>query len=96
MQSDCSAPLNLGTDELVTIDQLVDIVAGAAGKSIVKRHDLARPQGVRGRNSDNTRLRQVLGWEPQVSLRQGIRPTYEWIERRVLGEEVEARVIAAE
>jgi nucleoside-diphosphate-sugar epimerase len=88
MQSDCSAPLNLGTDELVTIDQLVDIVAGAAGKSIVKRHDLARPQGVRGRNSDNTRLRQVLGWEPQVSLRQGIRPTYEWIERRVLGEEV--------
>ena len=59
MESDGSAPLNLGTDELVTIDQLVDIVAGAAGKSIVKRHDLARPQGATGScNSDNTRLRQ--------------------------------------
>jgi GDP-D-mannose 3', 5'-epimerase len=96
MQSDYSAPLNLGTDELVTIDQLVDIVADAAGKSIVKRHDPSRPQGVRGRNSDNTRLRQVLGWEPRISLRQGIRPTYEWIERRVLGDQAGVSAIAAE
>jgi nucleoside-diphosphate-sugar epimerase len=97
MQSDYSAPLNLGTDELVTVDQLVDIVAATAGKPIVKRHDRSRPQGVRGRNSDNTRLRQVLGWEPQISLRQGIRPTYEWIEKRVsLGGGLETSVIAAE
>jgi GDP-D-mannose 3', 5'-epimerase len=97
MQSDYSAPLNLGTDELVSVDQLVDIVATTAGKSIVKRHDRSRPQGVRGRNSDNTRLRQVLGWEPRISLRQGIRPTYEWIEKRVsLGERLAASVIAAE
>jgi nucleoside-diphosphate-sugar epimerase len=97
MQSDYSAPLNLGTDELVTVDQLVDIVAATAGKSIVKRHERSQPQGVRGRNSDNTRLRQVLGWEPRISLRQGIRPTYEWIEKRVsLGGGLEASVIAAE
>jgi nucleoside-diphosphate-sugar epimerase len=96
MQSGYSAPLNLGTDELVTIDQLVDIVAEAAGKSVVKRHDPSRPQGVRGRNSDNTRLRQVLGWEPKISLRQGIAPTYDWIRRRVVGEDVQADVIAAE
>jgi GDP-D-mannose 3', 5'-epimerase len=97
MQSDYSAPLNLGTDELVTVDQLVDIVAATAGKAIVKRHDLSRPQGVRGRNSDNTRLREVLGWEPRISLRQGIRPTYEWIEERLsLGGRLEASVIAAE
>jgi GDP-D-mannose 3', 5'-epimerase len=96
MRSDYCAPLNLGTDELVTVDQLVDIVAATAGKSIVKRHDRSRPQGVRGRNSDNTRLRQVLGWEPRISLRQGIRPTYKWIEKRVsLGGRLEASAIAA-
>lgn len=72
-------PLNLGTDELVTINQLVDLVAAIAGKHIVKRHNLAKPQGVRGRNSDNTRLRQVLGWEPPVSLSEGLVPTYRWI-----------------
>ncbi|UDL93793.1 NAD-dependent epimerase/dehydratase family protein [Lichenihabitans sp. PAMC28606] len=79
MKSDYSLPLNLGTDELVTINQLVDIVAEAAGKRIRKSHDTTRPQGVRGRNSDNTRLRDVLGWEPKIDLRTGIVPTYTWI-----------------
>ena len=79
MRSDYHDPLNLGTDRLVTINQLVDIVAGIASKRIAKRHDLTRPQGVRGRNSDNTRLRQVLGWEPQVSLEEGLARTYAWI-----------------
>src|SRR5262249_47447782 len=79
MQSDYAAPLNLGSDELVTIDQLVDTIARVAGKKVAKRHDLTRPQGVRGRNSDNSRLRQVLGWEPRTSLAQGLVPTYEWI-----------------
>ena len=83
MKSDYGLPLNLGTDELVSIDDLVDIVAEAAGKRIGKRHDLSRPQGVRGRNSDNSRLREVLGWEPGISLRTGIRPTYSWIERQL-------------
>jgi GDP-D-mannose 3', 5'-epimerase len=80
MRSNYPHPLNLGTDELVTINQLVDLVADAAGKRILKRHDTSKPQGVRGRNSDNTRLRQVLGWEPQIPLREGLVPTYRWIE----------------
>ena len=83
MRSDYPHPLNLGTDELVTVDQLVDLVAQVAGKRIVKRHDTSKPQGVRGRNSDNGRLRQVLGWEPRISLRQGLPPTYAWIESQL-------------
>jgi GDP-D-mannose 3', 5'-epimerase len=80
MRSDYPRPLNLGTDELVTVNQLVDMVAEVSGKRIVKRYDLSKPQGVRGRNSDNSRLRQVLGWEPQIMLREGLAPTYHWIE----------------
>jgi GDP-D-mannose 3', 5'-epimerase len=80
MRSDYGHPLNLGTDELVTINQLVDLVAEVAGKTIVRRHDLSKPQGVRGRNSDNNRLRRVLGWEPQLPLKEGLVPTYRWIE----------------
>jgi nucleoside-diphosphate-sugar epimerase len=80
MRSDYPHPLNLGTDEMVTVNELVDSVAEAAGKRIVKRHDLFKPQGVRGRNSDNAKLRQVLSWEPQTPLREGLVPTYQWIE----------------
>jgi nucleoside-diphosphate-sugar epimerase len=82
MRSDHREPLNLGQDYLVTINQLLDIVADIAGIRITKRH-VAGPQGVRGRNSDNTRLRQVLGWEPQVSLQEGLARTYPWIEEQV-------------
>ena len=80
MRSGHASPLNLGTDELVTINQLVDLVSEAAGKTIARRHDTSKPQGVRGRNSDNDRLRQVLGWEPRIPLREGLAPTYRWIE----------------
>ena len=86
MRSEHREPLNLGTDRLVTIDGLVDIVCGIAGKSLTKRHDLNKPQGVRGRNSDNTRLREVLGWEPSVSLEQGLTTTYRWIESQLMEE----------
>jgi nucleoside-diphosphate-sugar epimerase len=79
MQSDYREPLNLGSERLVTISELVDIVAGAANKTIRRRHDLSKPQGVRGRNSDNTQLRRVLGWEPQASLEDGLKDTYWWI-----------------
>jgi len=79
MRSDHPHPLNLGTDELVTIDQLVDVVCEIAGKRLRKRHDTSKPQGVRGRNSDNSRLRQVLGWEPTISIQEGLIPTYQWI-----------------
>jgi len=83
MSSDYGQPLNLGTEELVTVDQLVDIVCKVAGKRLQKRHDLTKPQGVRGRNSDNSRLRTVLGWEPSISLEQGLAKTYPWIESHI-------------
>jgi GDP-D-mannose 3',5'-epimerase len=83
MQSDCREPLNLGQDRLISINQLVDLVAGVAGKRIRRRHNLTAPQGVRGRNSDNTRLRQALGWEPEISLEEGLGRTYRWIEQMV-------------
>jgi nucleoside-diphosphate-sugar epimerase len=79
-QSSYAEPLNLGSDELVTIDRLVDLVASVAGKTLSKSHDLSRPQGVRGRNSDNSKLRQLLDWAPSIPLRTGIERTYPWIE----------------
>ncbi len=83
MQSDYREPLNLGSDRLVSINELVDIVAAIAGKSVQKRHDLSKPQGVRGRNSDNTRLREILDWEPQTALEAGLSETYAWILRQL-------------
>jgi nucleoside-diphosphate-sugar epimerase len=85
MHSDYAMPLNLGTDVMVTIDELVGIVADVAGKPIEIVHDLTKPQGVRGRNSDNTLLREVLGWEPKISLHDGLRPTYAWICQQLEG-----------
>jgi len=79
MDSGYTKPINLGTEELVTIDELVDIVCEVAGKRLRKRYNLSAPQGVRGRNSDNSKLREILGWEPRVSLREGIERTYPWI-----------------
>ena len=79
MESGYARPLNLGTDELVTVNDLVDAVCMAAGKELTRRHDLGRPQGVRGRNSDNSTLADLLGWQPGTALREGIRPTYDWI-----------------
>lgn len=79
MRSAYHEPLNLGQDRMISINHLVDMVAEVAGKKISRTHDLSKPQGVRGRNSDNTRLRQVLGWEPAISLEQGLRQTYDWI-----------------
>jgi GDP-D-mannose 3',5'-epimerase len=83
MASEYRDALNLGTDELVTIDQLVDLVSETAGKRFRKRHNLQGPQGVRGRNSDNSRLREVLRWEPSITLRRGLEQTYPWIEQEV-------------
>lgn len=83
MQSSYVEPINLGTDRLVSINELVDIVAKIAGKKIYKQYDLTKPQGVRGRNSDNTRLREVLAWEPTVTLEDGLQETYRWIESQL-------------
>jgi len=90
MKSDHQDPLNLGTDELVSVDELADIVIGVSGKKISKYHDLSKPQGVRGRNSDNNRLRAVLGWEPKTMVREGMVPTYAWISAQVAAESVGA------
>jgi nucleoside-diphosphate-sugar epimerase len=76
--------LNLGQDRLISINDLADLVGNVAGISIIKKH-VSGPQGVRGRNSDNSRLRQVLGWEPEISLEEGLARTYRWIEEQVAG-----------
>lgn len=83
MNSDHRDPINLGQDRMISINELVDMVANISGKKIGKRHDLSKPQGVRGRNSDNTRLREVLQWEPRISLEEGLDRTYHWIEGEV-------------
>jgi GDP-D-mannose 3', 5'-epimerase len=80
MASDYHEPLNLGTDRLISINGLVDLISKIARKTLVKRHNLNKPQGVRGRNSDNTRLNQVLGWQPSIPLEHGLAITYKWIE----------------
>jgi GDP-D-mannose 3',5'-epimerase len=83
MQSDYPEPLNLGTEEMVTINELARLVIDVAGKDRVTLRHVEGPQGVRGRNSDNSRLRRVLGWEPRTRLADGIPPTYRWIEKQV-------------
>jgi nucleoside-diphosphate-sugar epimerase len=83
MMSDFSGPLNLGTDRLVTINELAEIIIGISGKTDIALRHIDGPQGVRGRNSDNSRIRNVLGWEPEISLEEGLAPTYRWIEKQV-------------
>jgi GDP-D-mannose 3', 5'-epimerase len=80
MASDCGDALNLGTEQLVSINELVDMIYGIAGKRLGKRHDISKPQGVRSRNSDNSRLRNELQWEPSIPLEQGLAVTYRWIQ----------------
>jgi GDP-D-mannose 3', 5'-epimerase len=82
MQSSYADPLNLGQDRMVTINELVSLVSSIAGIDVSIKH-VPGPQGVRGRNSDNTRLREVLGWEPAVTLEDGLAVTYNWIEQQV-------------
>jgi GDP-D-mannose 3', 5'-epimerase len=79
MDSAIEYPINLGSSELVTINQLVDIVAGIAGIAVERHHDLTAPQGVRGRNSDNTLIQRELGWQPSIPLERGLERTYRWI-----------------
>jgi GDP-D-mannose 3',5'-epimerase len=83
MQSDYREPLNLGTDELISIDELASQIVELSGKPNITIRHVDGPQGVRGRNSDNTRLREVLGWEPATPLKTGLLETYRWIEQQV-------------
>jgi nucleoside-diphosphate-sugar epimerase len=89
MASDVTEPLNLGSDELVTINQLVDMVEDIAGVKLKRKYNLDAPKGVRGRNSDNTLIKARLGWAPSIRLRDGMESTYRWIHdemRKSLGE----------
>lgn len=85
MESDIREPINLGSAELISINDLTDMVAKIAGIEITRKHDLSAPQGVRGRNSDNTVILDLLGWEPSTPLSVGMKVTYDWI-----AEEIEA------
>lgn len=83
MGSDYAEPLNIGSDRLVTIDELADMIIRISGKEITKEYDLTKPQGVRGRNADLSLVSKVIGWKPVVSLEQGLERTYRWIEKKV-------------
>ena len=85
MDSDFIGPVNIGSEEMVTINQLVDTAAKVAGKKIEKKH-IDGPLGVRGRNSNNDIIREKLGWDYEQSLEEGIRKTYEWIKWQILKE----------
>ena len=83
LESDIAEPINLGSSELVTINQLVDIVEDIAGIKLKRHYNLGAPKGVNGRNSDNTLIQQYLGWEPSIKLRDGMAKTYAWIESQI-------------
>ena len=84
LESEIDEPINLGSSELVTINQLVDIVEDIAGIKLQRRYNLGAPKGVNGRNSDNTLIHKHLGWEPSIKLRDGMARTYAWIESQML------------
>jgi GDP-D-mannose 3', 5'-epimerase len=81
--SGVTEPLNVGSDQLVTVNELVDIVERIAGVTLKREYILDAPQGVRGRNSDNTRIRELLGWAPSISLEDGLAATYAWVHDQV-------------
>jgi GDP-D-mannose 3',5'-epimerase len=83
MESNYTKPINIGSDRLVTINNLADIVIKISGKELSKKYNLDAPQGVRGRNADLTLVNEVLNWQPQVSLEEGLKKTYEWILEQV-------------
>jgi nucleoside-diphosphate-sugar epimerase len=84
LASDIIEPLNLGSNELVSINQLVDIIEGIAGVKLKRKYNLGAPKGVNGRNSDNTRIKQLMGWEPSTRLRDGLEKTYAWIHEQIV------------
>jgi len=86
MESEYDKPMNIGSERLVTVDQLADMIIKISGKTTTKKYDLSAPQGVRGRNADISLARKVLGWEPRVSLEDGLAKTYKWIYARCMSE----------
>jgi len=88
MASDITEPLNLGSNQLVTINQLVDIVEAIAGVKLKRTYNLSAPKGVNGRNSDNTLIQDLLGWQPSIRLEQGMEQTYRWIYEQMTKKQV--------
>ena len=95
LHSDVEEPLNIGSDEMVTINQLVDVVEEIAGVKLKRNYKLDAPKGVRGRNSDNTLIKAKLGWAPSISLRTGMEQTYRWIYDQIRAREEGRPYIAA-
>jgi GDP-D-mannose 3',5'-epimerase len=95
MESNVSEPLNIGSDELVTINRLVDIVESIANIKLERRYNLDAPQGVRGRNSDNTKIKELLGWAPSVTLEEGLERTFRWIYDEMTSNEAERQLVSA-
>ena len=91
MDSDILEPINLGSSEMVSINQLVDIVEDIAGIKLKRNYDLNAPKGVKGRNSDNTLIQKYLGWEPNIPLRAGLEKTYAWIYDQYMAREQTGR-----
>ena len=83
MESGIREPLNIGSDQMVSINEMVDILEGIAGVQLLRDHDLTAPKGVRGRNSDNTKVSELLGWAPSISLEIGLKATYDWIQSQI-------------
>lgn len=83
MNSDIHEAINIGSDRLISIDGLIDLIAEIAGKKIKKQHDISKPQGARIRNSDNTKIRKLLKWEPSVPIEEGFSQTYHWIKEQI-------------
>lgn len=83
MESEYAKPLNIGSDRLVTVNELVDVIAKIAGRKIEKKYNLNAPQGVRGRNADLNLVKEIIGWSPKINLEEGLKKTYQWIEQQM-------------
>jgi len=91
MYSNITEPINLGSSEMVSINQLVDIVEDIADYKMTRKYDLGAPKGVRGRNSENTLIKKYLGWEPSIPLKIGMKKTYDWIREEMVNETKEKK-----
>ena len=89
-----ATPINLGSSELVSINELVDLAEEIGGVKLERNYELDAPQGVAGRNSDNTMIKQILGWEPDTPLREGLAKTYAWIEQQYVDRKAGKRTVS--
>jgi nucleoside-diphosphate-sugar epimerase len=94
MNSEVTEPLNLGSSEMVSVNQLIDVAESFAGKKFKRVYELSAPKGVNGRNSDNTKIKQLLNWEPSIPLRVGLEKTYRWIYDQYVAREKGVAVLA--